>query len=42
MGWVVAGFAAGELKALRANTGTVVWTDNLIAAGLGTCRSTRI
>jgi len=34
-GLVVAGFASGELTALRADTGTVVWTDNLIASGLG-------
>jgi outer membrane protein assembly factor BamB len=34
-GLVVAGFASGELTALRADTGTVLWTDNLIAAGVG-------
>lgn len=34
-GLVVAGFASGELTAMRADTGTVVWTDNLVASGLG-------
>lgn len=34
-GLVVAGFASGELTALRADTGAVVWTDNLISAGVG-------
>ncbi len=34
-GLVVAGFASGELTALRADTGTVVWTDNLVAPGIG-------
>ncbi len=34
-GLVVAGFASGELTALRADTGTVVWTDNLVASGTG-------
>ena len=34
-GLVVAGFASGELTALRADTGTVVWTDNLQASGAG-------
>jgi len=34
-GIVVAGFASGELTALRADTGAVVWTDNLISAGVG-------
>ncbi len=34
-GLVVAGFASGELTALRADSGTVVWTDNLISAGVG-------
>jgi len=28
-GLVVAGFASGELAAVRSDTGTVVWTDNL-------------
>ena len=31
-GLVVAGFGSGELATLRADTGTVVWTDNLSAA----------
>jgi outer membrane protein assembly factor BamB len=35
-GLVVAGFASGELTAVRADTGTALWTDNLIASGLGT------
>ncbi len=34
-GLVVAGFASGELTALRADTGTVVWTDNLVASSTG-------
>lgn len=34
-GLVVAGFASGELSAMRADTGTVVWTDNLVASGVG-------
>lgn len=34
-GIVVAGFASGELAALRADSGTVVWTDNLVAPFLG-------
>jgi outer membrane protein assembly factor BamB len=31
-GLVVAGFGSGELATLRADTGNVVWTDNLAAA----------
>ena len=34
-GLVVAGFASGELAAMRADTGTVVWTDTLVAPGVG-------
>ncbi len=34
-GIVVAAFASGELSALRADGGTVVWTDNLVAPGVG-------
>jgi len=37
-GLVVAGFGSGELATLRAETGNVVWTDNLAA----TARSTSI
>ena len=35
-GLVVAGFGSGELTALRADGGSVVWTDTLAAAGPGT------
>ena len=34
-GLVVAGFASGEIAALRAESGSVVWTDTLYAPGLG-------
>lgn len=34
-GIVVAGFGSGELSALRADAGTVVWTDVLASAGGG-------
>jgi outer membrane protein assembly factor BamB len=34
-GLVVVGFASGELTALRADAGTVVWTDNLVAPTVG-------
>jgi outer membrane protein assembly factor BamB len=35
-GLVVAGFSSGELACLRAESGNVVWTDNLGGAGAGT------
>lgn len=35
-GLIVAGFGSGELTALRADGGSVVWTDILAAAGPGT------
>lgn len=35
-GLVVAGFGSGELAALRADGGSVVWSDTLAAAGPGT------
>ncbi len=35
-GLVVGGFGSGELTALRADGGSVVWTDTLAAAGPGT------
>ena len=31
-GFVIAGFGSGELAAVRADTGTIVWTDSLAAA----------
>ena len=34
-GLVVAGFASGELTALHAESGVVLWTDNLVASGMG-------
>lgn len=34
-GLLVAGFGSGELTALRPESGTVVWSDTLAAAGLG-------
>ena len=34
-GLVVAGFASGEIAALRADLGTVVWTDTLYAPAIG-------
>lgn len=34
-GIVVAGFASGELTALRADTGLVAWSDDLVATGVG-------
>ncbi len=34
-GLVVAGFASGEIAALRADSGTVVWTDTLYAPAIG-------
>jgi len=35
-GLIVAGFGSGELTALRADAGSVVWTDTLAAAGQDT------
>ncbi|MEO8714610.1 MAG: PQQ-binding-like beta-propeller repeat protein, partial [Acetobacteraceae bacterium] len=35
-GLIVAGFSSGELTALRADGGSVVWTDTLAAVGPGT------
>ncbi|MBO0883685.1 MAG: PQQ-binding-like beta-propeller repeat protein [Mycobacterium sp.] len=34
-GLVVAGFSSGQLATLRAETGNVVWTDNLASGGTG-------